>query len=90
MPNESGVLPVRKGDILVRGRGQPVGWADVERDTGHKDAHGDLVVYAAGGVLSLIGGNVSDGVTQQDAPFSGSPPSGVFAILRKPTLGGVA
>ena len=82
-PNESGVLPVRRGDILIRGRGQPVSWQDVETDTGHKDAHGDLVTDVSAGVVSLIGGNVSNAVTQTDQ-LLGAAPVGVFAILRKP------
>jgi len=92
-PNESGVLPVRRGDILLRGRGVPVGWQDVERDTGHKDAHGDIVIDTTGGLLSLIGGNVSNGVTLTQQPYSQAAPL-VFAVLRPapsvPMAGGIA
>ena len=90
-PNESGLLPVRRGDILINWRNQPASWADVAADTGHKDAHGRLVTYAAPGLYSVIGGNEGNAVTQTDVPSStGVPPSDVFAILRKPPLGGVA
>ena len=75
------VLPIKKGDIIVRGRGQPVGWSDVTHDTGHKDSHGDIVTNVSkSGVLTLIGGNVSDAVTQKE--YTSLPPH-AFAVLRK-------
>ena len=58
-----------------------MGWHDVAADTGHKDSHGDLVVDDSGGVLTLIGGNVSDAVSRVQLPLSAL--SGVFAVLRK-------
>lgn len=88
-PNESGVLPVRRGDILISWRNQPATWADVASNTGHKDAHGRVVTYAAGGVVSMIGGNEGNGVAQTDAPANQVPASDVFAILRKPTPTGL-
>lgn len=81
-------LQPTRGDILIRGRGQPVSWQDIAQDTGHKDAHGDLVTDAGNGVLTLIGGNVSNSVTRQQV---GAVPLEVFAVLRKaPVPGGVA
>lgn len=79
-PNESGVLPLRRGDLVLTGRGQPVTWADVAADTGHKDAHGQIVV-ATRGVVSLIGGNESDSVRQSHLAEGVLPPN-TFAVLR--------
>lgn len=81
-PNEPGVLPLQRGDIVVKGRGsEPVTWSDVTADTGHKDSHGDLVLGTSGGQVDLIGGNLSDGVAITHLPV-GSLPSSTFAVLR--------
>ncbi len=91
---------IQAGDIVVRGRGAaPLAtWQDVTSDTGHKDAHGDLVTQVQNGVAGVIGGNVSDGVTARAIPddpaapsySAGSPRSPVFAVLRFVPEGGVA
>lgn len=76
------ITAYRPGDILIRGRGQPVGWADVERESGHKDSHGDLVVESRPDGVLLLGGNVNDTVaTRLRRPGDGAEP--VFAVLRK-------
>lgn len=80
-PSEAGAL--QRGDIVIRGRGQPVSWADVVADTGHKDSHGDIVTSDGGAVVTLVGGNVSDSVRQTALP-SGTLPANTFAVLRKP------
>jgi len=74
-PSEVG--PLQKGDIVVKGRGQPVGWDDIIADTGHKDSHGDIVTETKGG-LTLIGGNVGNSVTKTHVLANS-----VFAVLRK-------
>lgn len=73
---------LRVGDILVRGRGQPVSWQDIETDTGHKDSHGDLVT-GVGDAVVVIGGNVSNSVTQRFYDSEEAAREGVFAVLRK-------
>ena len=87
-PHEAG--PLQRGDIVLRGRGQPVSWADVVADTGHRDSHGDIVTADRGAVLTRVGGNVSNSVRQTALP-SGSVPANTFAVLRRPiTLEAVA
>lgn len=70
----------KKDDIVIRGRGQPVGWGDVVQDTGHKDSHGDVIADVKAGRLVLIGGNVDNSVTEKQ--YDGLPQN-TFAILRK-------
>lgn len=87
-PNESGVMPLRQGDLVLTGRGQPVAWSDVASNTGHKDAHGQIVVSTRG-VVTLIGGNESDSVRRTQVP-AGVLPANAFVVLRKSTSEAVA
>lgn len=83
-------LPLQRGDILIRARaGSGASWQDVLTGTAHKDTHGDLVAERSAGMLRLIGGNVSNAVTEQRVPYgAGDALPGVFAVLRKVPLPG--
>lgn len=78
------------GDVLVRTRGEPVTWADVEQPpgAGFKKSHGDLVVSVAPSEAGTIGGNVDQSVRVRAYELEGSRllsaygSDRVFAVLR--------
>jgi hypothetical protein len=77
------LFPVlQRGDILLRGRGDPVNWHDVEADTGHRNSHGDMVIEAPPGFVTYIGGNLGNTVSERTEIVTGLAPPGVFAVLR--------
>ena len=82
-PSELG--KVKKGDILVRSRGDsPTHWSDVVGNTGFHQTHGDLVTKVSGNQAFAIGGNKQNSVNEEIYPLvDGRPPSNVFAVLRK-------
>lgn len=78
------------GDLICEARGRSGGLTYDDLPAPHFPAHCDIVVAAAPGLLSVIGGNVDDAVTMKHVPVTAdgklAAPDGVVLDTRYPWM----
>lgn len=83
-----GTYTAQTGDLICHGRGPDGALRFADLPTGHSfESHCDLVVDATATQLTIIGGNVDDGVTEKHRPPSDDADL-VLEVLYDPVAGG--
>jgi len=80
---DPGELPLRPGDIIVRGRaGRDLTWSDIAQGGDYIPTHGDIVTEVSPDRALIVGGNVGNAVKEREIElWDGYAPSPPYAAV---------